>query len=77
LHGDKHELAEHTIISEVDVEVVKTKGKKKEPMVVKVSKQESNKIQKLVPNVLRGLEAVLSEPEEELEEDQSEEQITA
>ena len=38
LHGDKHELAEHTIISEVKVDIVKTKGKKKEPTLVKITK---------------------------------------
>lgn len=76
LHGDKHELAEHTIISEVKVDIVKTKGKKKEPTLVKITKQESNKIQKLVPNVLRGLDAVLSEPEEQSEgSESSDEQI--
>lgn len=71
LHGDKHELAEHTIISEIKVTVVKTKGKKKEPTMIKISKQESNKIQKLVPNVLRGLEAVMSEPDEDQDEGES------
>ena len=54
---------------------MKTKGKKKEPLIVKITKQESNKIKKLIPNVLRGIEAVLSEPEEESEAEESDEQI--
>lgn len=75
LHPEKHEIAERTVVCEVPevTPIAEKKGKLAEQL--KISRTQYNKVQKLVPNVVKALEEVESVQTESEKQSEEESQI--